>query len=114
MTSVIVPVHLRYHKPSFVPPTSQSNIVNIDKSNQQHPVAIVRMQVKMATRNCFLSCKYLVFYSLFQNPRILLSCDADNVASFCPEKSVMSYCDPTGSSKCEYLEIPYKVVIRKF
>jgi hypothetical protein len=45
-----------------------------------------------------------------QNPRLLLSCDGENIGSHCPEKVVTTYCDATGKTKCEYLQIPYKIV----
>lgn len=45
-----------------------------------------------------------------QNPRLLLSCEGDEVANYCPEKVVTSYCDGSGTEKCEYLQIPYEVV----
>merc|ERR1712018_1097079 len=44
-----------------------------------------------------------------QNPRLLLSCEGENVAAHCPEKAVTSYCDSSGTEKCEYLYIPYEV-----
>lgn len=46
----------------------------------------------------------------FQNPRLLLSCEGENVASHCPEKAVTSFCDSTGTEKCEFLLIPYEIV----
>ena len=45
-----------------------------------------------------------------QNPRLLLSCEGENVAAHCPDKSVTSFCDASGTEKCEYLQIPYEVV----
>ena len=45
-----------------------------------------------------------------QNPRLLLSCEGENIAAHCPEKAVTSYCDSSGTEKCEYLYIPYEVV----
>ena len=45
-----------------------------------------------------------------QNPRLLLSCEGENIVSNCPEKAVTSFCDSTGTEKCEYLHIPYEVV----
>ena len=46
----------------------------------------------------------------FQNPRLLLSCEGENVASHCPEKAVTSFCDSTGTEKCDFLLIPYEIV----
>ena len=45
-----------------------------------------------------------------QNPRLLLSCEGENVAAHCPDKAVTSFCDASGTEKCEYLQIPYEVV----
>lgn len=45
----------------------------------------------------------------FQNPRLLLSCEGENVASHCPEKAVTSFCDSTGTEKCDFLLIPYEI-----
>lgn len=92
VTSVTMPVHLRYHKPSPTPQgvSTTNNIGNVDgpsPASQQQPIALVKMQ----------------------NPRLLLSCDTENVAALCPEKMVTSYCDASGTTKCEYLQIPYKV-----
>ena len=52
----------------------------------------------------------LVAIVKLQNPRLLLSCDGENIGAHCPEKVVTSYCDSTGKTKCEYLQIPYKIV----
>ena len=79
ITSVKLPVHLRYHKPA----------INTDtKPSSSAPSAIIKLQ----------------------NPRLLLSCEGENIAAHCPEKAVTSYCDSTGTEKCEYLYIPYEVV----
>ena len=43
------------------------------------------------------------------NPRLLLSCIGDDIAAKCPDRTVTTYCDSTGHSKCEYLQLPYKV-----
>ena len=47
-----------------------------------------------------------------QNPRLLLSCDdgGEDFARQCPDRTVTAYCDATGTAKCEYMLIPYKVV----
>lgn len=45
-----------------------------------------------------------------QNPRLLLSCEGEDISSYCPEKVVTSYCDSSGTERCEYLQIPYEVV----
>ncbi len=42
--------------------------------------------------------------------RLLLACDEDaEVARACADRTVTAYCDSTGTSKCEYLHLPYKV-----
>ena len=82
VTSVRLPVHLRYHKPAV--PKPQDALTTGSTS----PSAIVKLQ----------------------NPRILLSCEGENIAAQCPSRTVTSYCDATGSTKCEYLQIPYKIV----
>ena len=45
-----------------------------------------------------------------QNPRLLLTCEGDNIAAYCPERTVTSFCDSSGTEKCEFLDIPYDVV----
>ena len=80
ITRVEVPVHLRYHKPRE--PT------DLERARHEQPMAIVKIQ----------------------NPRLLLSCDGENFATACPERMVSSYCDSSGSTKCEYLNIPYRAV----
>ena len=79
ITSVKLPVHLRYHKPA---------IITESKSSSTAPSAIVKLQ----------------------NPRLLLACEGENIAAHCAEKTVTSYCDFTGTEKCEFLHIPYEVV----
>ena len=93
ITTVDMPVHLRYHKPSS--PTHALNSGDVSPAAASaaaaastQPVAIVKIQ----------------------NPRLLLACGSENVANYCPEKTVTSYCDSTGTTKCEYMQIPYKVV----
>jgi len=44
-----------------------------------------------------------------QNPRLLLTCEGDNIAAYCPERTVTSFCDSSGTEKCEFLDIPYDV-----
>jgi len=78
VTRVDVPVHLRYHKPRE--PT------DLERARHEQPMAIVKMQ----------------------NPRLLLSCDEEHFATACPERMVSSYCDSSGSTKCEFLNIPYR------
>lgn len=83
VTAVKLPVHMRYHKPG--------KISDSKPSSSAAPSAIVK----------------------FQNPRLLLACEEDNIVSNCPEKMVTSYCDASGIEKCEFLHIPYEVVILK-
>ena len=79
ITSVQLPVHLRYHKPAKISDA---------KPSSSAPSAIIKLQ----------------------NPRLLLACKGENIAAYCPEKTVTSFCDSTGTEKCEYLQIPYEVV----
>lgn len=49
-----------------------------------------------------------------QNPRLFLSCDGgmedeENVAWRCPDRAVTTFCDSSGTAKCEYIQIPYKI-----
>ena len=79
ITSVELPVHLRYHKPAKV---------SDSKPSTSAPSAIVKLK----------------------NPRLLLACEGDNIAAYCPERTVTSFCDSSGTEKCEFLDIPYDVV----
>ena len=79
VTSVQLPVHMRYHKPAKV---------SDSKPSTSAPSAIVKVQ----------------------NPRLLLTCEGDNIAIHCPERAVTSFCDASGMEKCEFLDIPYDVV----
>ena len=112
VTSVELPVHLRYHKPAapqdgggstvgglageLLPSSfaaagggqSQGGAQPLMAQQAYSPVAIVKLQ----------------------NPRLLLSCEGENIIAQCPEKAVTTYCDSTGQTKCEYLQIPYKIV----
>ena len=113
ITSVELPVHLRYHKPTSPQDSSggisgvgglavellPSSFFEVSGAQSQggsqpqlahsasSPVAIVRLQ----------------------NPRLLLYCDGGNIVQNCPERIVTSYCDSTGKTKCEYLQIPYQI-----
>ncbi len=80
LTRVEIPVHLRYHKPRE--PT------DLQKIRHEQPVDYVKMQ----------------------NPRLLLACDGENFAAQCPDMMVSSFCDSSGTTKCEYLNVPYKAV----
>ena len=79
VTTVQLPVHMRYHKPAKI---------SDSKPSSSAPSAIAKLQ----------------------NPRLLISCEEENIAAHCPEKTVTSYCDSSGTEKCEYLMIPYEVV----
>ena len=83
LVKVELPVHLRYQKPRFQ--------TSSEKKRGDQPVAMVRLQ----------------------NPRLLLSCEGENVSQHCPERTVVSHCDSTGEGQCEYLQIPYKAVSSK-
>jgi len=78
VTTVQLPVHMRYHKPAKI---------SDSKPSSSAPSAIAKLQ----------------------NPRLLISCEEENIAAHCPEKTVTSYCDSSGTEKCEYLMIPYEV-----
>jgi len=84
VTSVKLPVHLRYHRPA-PPNPAQDSIATAGSTSS--PLAIVKLQ----------------------NPRLLLTCDEDDFVSQCPARAVTSYCDSTGTAKCEYLQVPYKI-----
>ncbi len=79
LTSVLLPVHSRYHRPRELTPE--------ERKRGDSPTQTVKMQ----------------------NPRLLLSCEGDDVAEKCPDRAVTTFCDSTGLTKCEYLQIPYKV-----
>merc|ERR1711990_410232 len=70
VTTIQVPVHMRYYKPSPAP-----------------AVASVKIS----------------------NPRVLLSCQEEDIVSNCTDRRVISYCDETGSAKCQWLNLPYKI-----
>ena len=44
-----------------------------------------------------------------QNPRVLLSCPLQDTVANCSSRKVTTFCDETGSSKCEWINLPYKV-----
>jgi len=76
VTSVQLPIHLRYHKPA----PSQ-----VDGSP---PLATVKIP----------------------NPRLLLACSQDTeFTTNCSSRRVTTYCDELGSTKCDWLNIPYKI-----
>jgi len=43
------------------------------------------------------------------NPRLLLSCPGEDLAPNCSARTVTTYCDESGASRCEWLNIPYKI-----
>ena len=43
------------------------------------------------------------------NPRLLLACPQDNTVANCSGRKVTAFCDETGSSKCEWINLPYKI-----
>ena len=43
------------------------------------------------------------------NPRLLLSCPQDDTVANCSGRKVTAFCDETGSSKCEWINLPYKI-----
>merc|ERR1719259_1394980 len=85
VTSVRLPVHLRYHRPASPNPAHES-LANAGSTSS--PLAIVKLQ----------------------NPRLLLTCDEPDFGAQCPSRAyVTSYCDASGTTKCEYLQVPYKI-----
>jgi len=80
LTSVQLPVHIRYHKPSAPVPGH-------NRGDPGAPMATVKIN----------------------NPRLLLSCQDEDLMSNCSERRVTSYCDDTGLEKCDWLNLPYKI-----
>jgi len=75
VTSVQVPIHLRYHKPG--PPLADGS----------PPTAVVKLP----------------------NPRLLLSCPYEDLVTNCTGRKVTTFCDESGTAKCEWVNLPYKV-----
>ena len=83
VTNVQIPVHLRYHKPE--PPAPDGS----------PPMATVKIP----------------------NPRLLLSCPSldelgnplEDLIANCSSRKVTAYCDETGTAKCDWLSLPYKI-----
>jgi len=75
VTSVQIPVKIRYHKPDSPP------------SDGSPPMETVKIQ----------------------NPRLMISCPQEDMLTNCSSRKVMAFCDETGSSKCEWINIPYKI-----
>jgi len=75
VTSIQLPVHLRYHKPGNPGPGNTP------------PLAMTRIP----------------------NPRLLLACEQEDMFTNCTSRKVMAYCDETGTAKCEWINLPYKI-----
>jgi hypothetical protein len=58
------------------------------KTKTEHPSAVVRLQ----------------------NPRLLLSCEDEHLPAVCLQRTITSFCDASGTTKCEYIVLPYSVV----
>lgn len=43
------------------------------------------------------------------NPRLLLSCPGEELASNCSSRAVTAFCDDSALHRCEWLNIPYKI-----
>ena len=43
------------------------------------------------------------------NPRILLSCQEEDIVANCSDRRVTSYCDESSTAKCDWLNLPYKI-----
>lgn len=74
----------RYHRPR--------ETTELEDKKGEQPIAVVKMQ----------------------NPRLFLACEGEDLAAKCPDRVATLYCDSTGTTKCEYLHIPYKVVSSPF
>ena len=112
VTSVELPVHLRYHKPAS-PQDSSGGILGdgglsggllSSFSGVSGAQSQGRAQPQLA-----YSASLPNDIVKLQNPRLFLYCDGKNIVQNCPENIVTSYCDSTGKEKCEYLQIPYKI-----
>ena len=75
MTSIQIPVNMRYHKPG--PPSSDGS----------PPMASIKIP----------------------NPHLLLYCPQHDMVANCSFRKVTTFCDETGSSKCEWINLPYKI-----
>jgi len=85
VTNIQIPINLRYHKPAL--PSTEEGQHNSGTSSG--PQATVKIP----------------------NPRLLLSCqeETETLTANCSSRKVTTYCDETGTSKCEWLNIPYKI-----
>jgi len=43
------------------------------------------------------------------NPRLLLACPQEDSLTNCTSRKVTAFCDETGSAKCEWINLPYKI-----
>ena len=72
VTSVQLPVHLRYHKPSSV--STGVSVAGGSEHQPSTPMAMVKIT----------------------NPRLMLSCGDEDLLLNCSSRRVTSYCDETG------------------
>jgi hypothetical protein len=43
------------------------------------------------------------------NPRLMISCEGEDLLLNCSSRRVTTYCDETGITKCDWLNVPYKI-----
>jgi len=84
VTNIQLPVHMRYHKPDAPPPSKSFN------NEPSAPMATVKIS----------------------NPRLMLSCQDEDLLSNCSDRMVTSFCDETGEDRCEWLNLPYKINVQ--
>uniref|UniRef100_A0A0K2THT6 Phosphatidylinositol-glycan biosynthesis class X protein n=1 Tax=Lepeophtheirus salmonis TaxID=72036 RepID=A0A0K2THT6_LEPSM len=91
IASAAFPIHIRYHKPAS---PSLDKLDPSFEASATSPSAIVKIH----------------------NPRLLLRCKQgydEGVSTdfdvYCPERVTSAHCDSTGTNKCDYLILPYKV-----
>lgn len=75
VTSIQLPVHIRYHKP------------DTPDHHSTHPMATAKIP----------------------NPRLLLACPQEDILTNCTSRKVTAFCDETGTAKCEWVNLPYKI-----
>lgn len=81
VTTVQVPLHMRYHRPALAPAPT------VPGTSGEHPTATVKIQ----------------------NPRLLLSCQGEDLSESCPGRVVTAVCDESGRTKCDWINLPYKI-----
>ena len=82
VTNIQLPVHMRYYRPGVPAPPQHGG-----GGDPTPPMATVKIN----------------------NPRLLLSCQDEDLIRNCSERRVTSYCDDSGLEKCDWLNLPYKI-----